>query len=90
MQATRPPSEALGGLERFLTAGASPRASIAFAQIARVLAVLAGRPYVVPDDVRQLRYQVLRHRILLNYEAVADGVRPEQVIDAVFEAVPTP
>jgi MoxR-like ATPase len=90
VRATRPPSEALGGLARFITAGASPRASIAFAQVARVLAVLAGRPYVVPDDVRQLRHQVLRHRILLNYEAVADGVRPEQVVDAVFEAVPTP
>ena len=90
VQATRPPSEALGGLERFLTAGASPRASIAFAQVGRVLALLAGRTYVVPDDIRHLRNQVLRHRILLNYEAVADGVRPEQVIDAVFEAIPTP
>ncbi len=90
VQATRPPSEALGELGRFLTAGASPRASIAFAQVARVLAVLAGRSYATPDDVRRLRYEVLRHRVLLNYEGLADGIRPEQIIDAVFEAVPTP
>jgi MoxR-like ATPase len=90
VQATRPPSDALGELGRFLTAGASPRASIAFAQVGRVLALLAGRSYVTPDDVRQLRFQVLRHRVLLNYEGLADGIRPEQVIDAVFAAVPTP
>jgi MoxR-like ATPase len=90
VQATRPPAPALGPLERSVSAGASPRASIAFAQVARVLALLAGRNYVTPDDVRQLRYQVLRHRILLDFEAVADGIRTEQVIDAVFAAVPTP
>lgn len=90
VQATRPPHPAMGELGRFLTAGASPRASIAFAQVGRVLALLDGRTYVTPDDVRRLRYEVLRHRILLNYEGLADGIRPEQIIDTVFEAVPTP
>ena len=90
VQASRPPSGALGDLSRYVTAGASPRASISFAQVARALAVLDGRTYAIPEDVQRLRYQVLRHRILLNFEAVADGVRPERFVDAVFNAVPTP
>jgi len=90
VQATRPPSDALGDLARGVAAGASPRASISFAQVARAIAVLHGRTYVIPEDVQRLRYQVLRHRILLNFDAVADGVRPEHVVDAVFRSVPTP
>lgn len=90
VHATRPPSPALGELGGYLTAGASPRASIAFAQVGRVLALVDGRTYVTPDDIRRLRHQVLRHRLLLNYEAIADGIAPEQLVDAVFDAVPTP
>ena len=77
-------------LARFVGTGASPRASIAFLQAARALALLNGRNYVTPDDVRNLRYVVLRHRVLMNFEADAEGVRSEQIIDAVFGAVPTP
>jgi len=90
VQATRPPSPALGDLARYVTAGASPRASISFAQVARAMAVLDGRTYAIPEDVRRLGYQVLRHRILLNFDAVADGLRPERLVDAVFDATPTP
>lgn len=70
--------------------GASPRASIAFLQVARAQALLAGRDHVVPEDVRALRHAVLRHRLHLSFEALADRVRPESVVDAVFAAVPSP
>ena len=88
---TRQPAAYIGEeLARFISTGASPRASIAFLQAARALALLNGRNYVTPDDVRNLRYVVLRHRVLMNFEADAEGVRSEQIIDAVFGAVPTP
>ncbi|MQW77203.1 AAA domain-containing protein [Nocardioides sp. dk4132] len=75
---------------RYLEHGASPRGAIAFLQAARALAVLAGRGHVLPEDVVALRHSVLRHRILLTFEAAAARVRPDDVVDAVFAAVPTP
>lgn len=77
-------------LARYVDYGASPRASIAFATVARALAVLYGRDHVVPDDVKMFRHQVLRHRMILNFEADADGVSPETIIDAVFASVQAP
>ena len=77
-------------LAKYIQYGASPRASITFQQVARALALLAGRDYVTPDDVKQLRYSVLRHRVILNFEAVADQVHPEAIIDAIFGAVQAP
>lgn len=79
--------ETLGGYIKY---GSSPRGSIAFLQASRALALLAGRSYVIPEDVRNLRHLVLRHRVLLTFEAEAENVRSEDVIDAVFGAVPTP
>ena len=70
--------------------GASPRASIAFSKAARALALLNGRGHVIPDDVKALRHVVLRHRIILNFEAIADNIVPETIIDAVFDAVQAP
>ena len=70
--------------------GASPRASIAFSKAARALALLNGRDHVIPDDVKALRHVVLRHRIILNFEAIADDIVPETIIDAVFDAVQAP
>ena len=70
--------------------GASPRASIAFSRAARALALLNGRDHVIPDDVKRLRHVVLRHRIILNFEAIADNIVPETIIDAVFDAVQAP
>ncbi len=70
--------------------GASPRASIAFSKAARALALLKGRDHVIPDDVKELRHVVLRHRIILNFEAIADDIAPETIIDAVFAAVQAP
>lgn len=77
-------------LAKYVQFGASPRASIAFQQVACAIALMNGRSHVIPEDVKQLRYAVLRHRIILNFEAVADQVRPEAIIDAIFGAVPTP
>ncbi|MDA4890324.1 MoxR family ATPase [Streptomyces sp. MS2A] len=79
--------ERLGGYIKY---GASPRGTIAFLQAARALALLSGRSHVIPEDIRNLRHLVLRHRVLLTFEAEAEGVRSEDVIDAVFGAVPTP
>nr|WP_091738189.1 MoxR family ATPase [Microbacterium azadirachtae] len=79
--------ETLGGYIKY---GASPRGSIAFLQASRAVALLAGRAYVIPEDVRNLRHLVLRHRVLLTFEAEAENVRSEDIIDAVFGAVPTP
>ncbi|GAB4100209.1 AAA family ATPase [Sinomonas halotolerans] len=70
--------------------GASPRASIAFSAAARAAALLAGRDYVVPEDVKSLAHRILRHRVILGFEAVAEQVPVESVIDAAVAAVPTP
>ena len=74
----------------YVRMGASPRASIAFMKIAKAVALLYGRTYVIPDDVKSLRHQVLRHRIQLSYAAVADKVGVESVIDNIIGAVKTP
>lgn len=75
---------------RYVEFGASPRASIAFMQVARALALMQGRSYVIPEDVKQLRHSVLRHRLILSFEAVADKVHPEMIIDSIFDAIKTP
>jgi len=70
--------------------GASPRASIAFSRAARAVALIAGRDHVIPEDVKSLRHVVLRHRLILGFEAVADELAPETIIDAIFDAVKAP
>ena len=70
--------------------GASPRASIAFMKIAKAVALIYGRTYVIPDDVKLLRHQVLRHRVELNYAAIADDVSVETIIDRIVGAIQTP
>jgi MoxR-like ATPase len=77
-------------LAGYVETGSSPRGTIAFFRAAQALAVLDGRGYAVPDDVQALRHSVLRHRLHLTFEALADRVAPETIIDAVFAAVPTP
>ncbi|MFP5313156.1 MAG: AAA family ATPase [Actinomycetes bacterium] len=77
-------------LAGFIEFGASPRASIAFSQAARAVALLNGRDHVIPEDVRSLAHRVLRHRLILNFDAVAAQVPVESVIDAVVGAVQTP
>ncbi|MCD4849717.1 AAA family ATPase [Arthrobacter sp. AK01] len=70
--------------------GASPRASIAFSQAARALALIQGRDHVIPEDVKSLAHRILRHRIILAFDAVVEGIPVESVIDAVVASVQTP
>ena len=70
--------------------GASPRASIALIRVGQAAALLAGRDYVIPEDVRMFAHEILRHRILLTFEALAGGVTSDQVVDSVVATVPVP
>jgi MoxR-like ATPase len=89
--ATRAPATVgLGELDRYVTYGASPRASIALVLGGRALAFLRGREYVLPQDLRELTPDVLRHRVVLSYEALADDVDPDTVVAGVLRAVPVP
>ena len=89
--ATRSPNEAnLSKLEAFINYGASPRAGIAMALAAKAHAFIKRRGYVVPEDVRLVCHDVLRHRLGLTYEAAAENVKPEAIIDEVLNAVPVP
>lgn len=91
VDATRQPSKFISpDVAKYVEFGASPRASITFMQVARTIALMNGRTHVVPDDVKLLRHSILRHRIILNFEAVADKVKPETVIDAIFSVIQTP
>ncbi|MEO3806128.1 MoxR family ATPase [Nonomuraea sp. B1E8] len=88
---TRSPATAgLGELERYVTYGASPRASIALVTGARALAFLRGRDYVLPHDLAELALDVLRHRLVLSYEALADDVDADTIITRVLGAVRAP
>jgi MoxR-like ATPase len=70
--------------------GASPRASIALIRIGQAQALINGRDYVIPEDIKAFAHEVLRHRILLTFEAQADGVTTDQVIDSIVQTVPVP
>ena len=86
--ATRDPSPYSADLARWIEFGASPRGTIALDRCARAHAWLAGRDYVSPDDVRAVAHDVLRHRLLLTYEAEASGLTASRVIDMLLEQVP--
>ena len=74
----------------YITCGASPRASINLIKAAKCRAFIAGRGYVTPDDVKSIVYDVLRHRILLSYEAEAEGIISENLIEEILENVNLP
>jgi MoxR-like ATPase len=78
------------GGEGWVEFGASPRGSINLVHAGRALALLRGRDYLLPIDVRDLARDVLRHRIVLTYEALAAGVDADRVLDDVLENVPMP
>ena len=78
------------GLSSLVRLGASPRASIALVRIGQANALLQGRDYVIPEDVKAFAHEVLRHRILMTFEALADGVTSDQVVDSIVQAVPVP
>ena len=91
VQATRNTDKLLPPqLSQYVAMGASTRAAIAFLEVSKAVALLSGRSYVTPDDVKYFRYGILRHRIMLNFAAVADGVKEETIIDAIIGAVKAP
>jgi len=77
-------------LAKYVTNGASTRASIAFMEASKALALINGRTYVTPDDIKALSYSILRHRISLSFEAIADGVQVEEIIDAIIASIKAP
>lgn len=91
MLATRFPQNYIDKkLADYIDLGSSTRGAIAFMQCSKALALINGRTYVIPEDIKELRYSVLRHRISLNFSAIADNVSVEQIIDAIFGVVSTP
>jgi MoxR-like ATPase len=83
-------ARAAEGLYRYVSFGASPRASIALHRCARIFALFSGREFVSPEDVKAAAYPVLRHRIVLSYEAEADGLDADAVISRILAHVPVP
>jgi MoxR-like ATPase len=91
VQATRDPAAVgLARLEPLIEYGASPRASIFLASCARAHAYLCGRGYVLPDDVKAIGADVLRHRIITSYEAEAEEITADDIVARIFEAVDVP
>ena len=87
---TRTPDALSRDLAHYIEFGASPRATIFLAKAARVNAFLAGRAYVTPEDIKVMGADILRHRILLSFEAEADDVSVETIISSLFDSVPVP
>jgi MoxR-like ATPase len=86
----RPEQVGLSDLGRYISYGASPRASINLILTARALAFLRGSEYAVPQDVADLVPDVMRHRLVLSYEALSDGVTPDEILQKILQAVPAP
>mgnify|MGYP000247607851 CR=1 FL=1 len=88
--ATRQPGQYDDGLASWLTFGASPRATIALERCARAHAWLNNRDFVSPEDIIAVTPNVLRHRLLLSYEAESEGITPSMVVNKILEVVPVP
>ncbi|TDC05963.1 ATPase [Nonomuraea longispora] len=89
--ATRDPDRyGVQDVRRLLAFGASPRATLGLLAAARALALVRGRGYVLPEDVRDLAHDVMAHRLVLSFDALADGVEPRQIVDRVLATVPLP
>jgi MoxR-like ATPase len=87
MTTRKPERYADSPLSQWLTVGSSPRASIAIDKCARAHAWLNGKDFVDPDDVRAVTHAVLRHRLVLSYDALADGITADAVIDEILKLV---
>lgn len=91
IDATRFPAKSgLDSIANYIECGASPRASISLIKASRVNALLKGRAYVMPDDIKALAHDILRHRVILTYEAEAEGVTVEEVISEILDKVEVP
>jgi MoxR-like ATPase len=87
IEATRYPERYDKNLRKWIQIGASPRGTIGLDKCSRAYAWLKGRDYVRPDDVQAIVHDVLRHRLLLSYDAQAEGVKPDQIIDKIIQLV---
>jgi len=87
---TRPSPENMTTFARFVEFGASPRATIALARGARAQAMMKGRTYVLPEDVKEIAKHVLRHRIVLSYEAEAEQLSADEILDKIITSVAVP
>jgi MoxR-like ATPase len=91
VQATRHPEHhGLQDIKRLITFGASPRGTIGLVEATRALAFLRGRPYALPQDMIDIVPDVLRHRLVLSYEALAEGVSADELIQRVLQTLPPP
>ena len=91
VSATRHPDRfGVADLQKYISFGASPRATIHLVEAARALAYLRGRSYALPEDVTDLVPDVLRHRLVLTYEALAEGLTADQLIHRIMQRVPAP
>ena len=89
--ATRKPKDVgLSELERYIMFGASPRASINLILTARALAFVRGRGYVLPQDVLDMALDVIRHRLVLTYEALSDNISSDDVLKKILDRIPIP
>ena len=88
--ATRPPLAASLNLNGYIQNGASPRATIALTLGARAMAFLSGRHFVIPQDVKSIALDVLRHRVSVTYEAEAENISSENVVEKILDALPVP
>ena len=80
----------LPGFSQHVRVGASPRGGIALMRVSQAVALMQGRNYVVPEDIKKLRHPILRHRIIRTFDAMADDISVDGLIDAVFSAVAVP
>ena len=91
VSATRyPDKHGMKELARFITFGASPRATINLTEGARALAMLRGRSYALPEDMTDLVPDVLRHRLVLSYEALSEGLTADAVVGKIMTKIPQP
>jgi len=94
VHATREPNQYAVGwqldLPKLIEYGASPRASLSLARAARANAFLEGRSFVTPSDIKAIGHDVLRHRVLISYEAEAEGVSSEDIVNEIFARIAVP
>ena len=90
IDATRNPKKYGLDLENIIEYGASPRASIWLIKTAKANAMINGRGYVIPEDIKEVAHDVLRHRLILTFEAEADEINSDTVIDRILEKITSP
>ena len=88
--ATREKRRGHGNFARYIEFGASPRATIYLYRSAKARALLDGRAYVIPDDIKSVAHDVLRHRIILSYEAESEELTPDDVVDHLLSSIAVP